>query len=242
MAQHRVDFLEAEEYFEKASNLAPWWPDPYFNLGLVQEKIGDYDFATMNLEFYLLAAPDAHDTAAVKQKIYEMEYMVKRMQQAGEYINRGSELFNSGDYQGSIRENKEAIRLYPEYARAHANLGAAYVKLERYQEAMPELKEAIRLGEWEPYTYNLLGYTYKKLGDVKSAINILEEGVRKNIGYGWGHGKIHQTLGWTYDENGQYEKALEQFQKALKYADSDKDVNKKYVQEMINKLKSRLGK
>jgi ankyrin repeat protein len=248
VAKSNKDYEEARAEFEKAANLAPWWADPYRNLGLVWDKLRDsyppngYKYAIDNLQFYLKVKPDAPDAAAVRQKIDEIGYLQERKLKAEEHINRGIELGNSNDLQGSVRENKEAIRLYPEYALAHANLGWAYVKLEKYQEAIPELKEAIRLYEWEMYTYNLLGFAYKKLGDVRSAINILEEGVSKNIGYGWGHGKIHQTLGWIYDENGQYEKALEQFQKAHKYADSDKEVNKKYAQEMISKLKSRLGK
>ena len=117
------------------------------------------------------------------------------------------------------------------------------MKLERYQEAIPELKEAIRLGEWEPNVYSNLGFANKKLGDAKSAISILEEGVSKNLlGYGLCHGEIYQRLGRYYDENGQYEKALVQFQKAVKHKDDDNEVDKKYVQDMINKLNSRLGK
>lgn len=241
-AAHRTsDFLEAEEHFEKAANIAPWWAPPYFNLGLVQEKIGDYDYAMANLKLYLYAAPNAPDAAAVQEKIYETEFGKKRAAKAAEHINRAAELYNAGDTHGAIRENKEAIRLVPDWARAHANLGTAYTKLKRYQEAIPELKEAIRLGEDASHVYVSLAMAYRNLDQLKQAISILEEGVRE-ASYDLGRGFLHQKLGRYYEKDGQYEKALKQFESALNYADREKEVDRQYVQDMIKKLKRRLGR
>ena len=40
---------------------------------------------------------------------------------------------------------KRAIRIKPDNAEAHYNLGVAYGKLERYQEAIEACKQAIRI-------------------------------------------------------------------------------------------------
>lgn len=59
---------------------APWWPEVYFNAGLVLEKRGRYSEAERYLKLYLLAAPNAPDVDAVRQKIDSLEY--KAQQQA----------------------------------------------------------------------------------------------------------------------------------------------------------------
>ena len=63
----------AVEEMEKAIKAAPWWADGYFNLGLIQEKAGQYPEALGNLNLYLLAAPRSPDAKAVQMKIYEIE-------------------------------------------------------------------------------------------------------------------------------------------------------------------------
>ena len=59
--------------FEAAASAAPWLALAYYNLGIVQEKVGLYAQALQNLKFYLLAAPDAKNARDVKNKIYELE-------------------------------------------------------------------------------------------------------------------------------------------------------------------------
>jgi hypothetical protein len=65
---------DAIDELEAALRIAPWWPDAYFNLGLVLEMRERYTDAARNLKLYLLAAPNSPDAAAVQQKIYHLEY------------------------------------------------------------------------------------------------------------------------------------------------------------------------
>ncbi len=234
-------YAKAEKKLEEASKLAPWWADPYFNLGLVNEEFWEFDDAIENLELYLIAAPNSQDADAVKQKISDLHYAKKNLAEADEHLNRGRDLYNNAkDYHGSIREFKEAIRLVPDYARVHANLGSAYSKVGSYKEAIPELKEAIRLGEDAPYVYTALALAYHNLGELKKAISILEEGVLESDWIGIGRGHLHQKLGRYYYKDGQYEKALQQFREANGY--SNKDVDKQYVQKMMSKLNRHVGR
>ena len=61
-----------------------------------------------------------------------------------------------GRYQEAIASNKEAIRIKPDEAKAHYNLGLAYLKLDQYQEAIASYKEAIRIKPNHVKTHNTL--------------------------------------------------------------------------------------
>ncbi len=60
-----------------ASGCAPWWSDPYFNMGLICEKLKSYNWAIIYYKLYLEADPSAEDKDAVEKKIYLLEYKIK---------------------------------------------------------------------------------------------------------------------------------------------------------------------
>jgi len=66
--------------FEKAAKLAPEWPDVYYNLGLIQEKVGKYSDAIKNLTKYLDLSPNASDARVVKKLVTTMEYKVEKLE------------------------------------------------------------------------------------------------------------------------------------------------------------------
>lgn len=73
-AKEVKDFAEAAEEFKKALLAAPWLAEGYYNLGIVQDKAGQYAAAIESLKLYVLASPNAEDTEKVKELIYEIEY------------------------------------------------------------------------------------------------------------------------------------------------------------------------
>jgi tetratricopeptide (TPR) repeat protein len=77
-AQSSGDYKNAIAEFEKACAIAPAWPNPFFNLGIVRENAGDFDGAIKSLKRYLELAPNANDAAEVKNKIYKLEYKRER--------------------------------------------------------------------------------------------------------------------------------------------------------------------
>jgi tetratricopeptide (TPR) repeat protein len=73
-AKEARDFQDAAAEFSKALLHAPWLAEGYYNLGVIQDKAGQYDDAMKNLKFYLIAAPKAPDAEKVKELVYEIEY------------------------------------------------------------------------------------------------------------------------------------------------------------------------
>ncbi|MDV2502756.1 MAG: tetratricopeptide repeat protein [bacterium] len=73
-------------------------------------------------------------------------------------------------YEEAVTAFKEAIRLKPDFAKAHLNLGVAYGSLSRYEEAIAAYKEAIRLKpDYAGAHYNL-GLAYLLIGNLEAAL------------------------------------------------------------------------
>lgn len=104
MAKSPADYQSAITEFEQAINLAPGWPDVYYNLGLVQEKAEKYGDAVTSLRQYLRYAPTANDAETVKSLINKLEYKRDKTDKKTEIINamtRGT-LHKKGGSDGGI--------------------------------------------------------------------------------------------------------------------------------------------
>jgi tetratricopeptide (TPR) repeat protein len=74
------EYKQAIVEFEAAADNAPWLAMTYFNLAVVQEKVGLYTEAIQNLKFYLMAAPEAINAKDVKDKVSALEAEVENLQ------------------------------------------------------------------------------------------------------------------------------------------------------------------
>ena len=71
----------------------------------------------------------------------------------------------------SIMEScKQAIRLKPDFALAHYNLGNCYTALKRYEEAIESCRQAIRIKPGFAEAHIDLSMTYLRTGDRGSAL------------------------------------------------------------------------
>ena len=88
MATNDSEITSAEREFEKALDLAPWWADAWFNLGVAQRNAGKAAQAIDSFRMFLLAAPDDPAANQVQQEIYGLEVEVERTAQQGDWSGR----------------------------------------------------------------------------------------------------------------------------------------------------------
>ncbi|MBT0653073.1 tetratricopeptide repeat protein [Geomobilimonas luticola] len=74
MAKSPADLEDAVRELQKAVELAPDWADPYYSLGILQNRLERFDDALKNLARYLQLAPNARNAQEVKQLINKIEY------------------------------------------------------------------------------------------------------------------------------------------------------------------------
>lgn len=70
-------FQHAADLYEKALDLAPWWPQGHFNRALLLETLGKYDLAIEEMQHYLALAPEAANARAAQDKIYSWQGRLK---------------------------------------------------------------------------------------------------------------------------------------------------------------------
>lgn len=75
-------FGEAAEAFQRALDLAPWWPQGHFNLALTRAALDDYPGAVEAMGRYLKLEPSAQDSREAQDKIYEWEGKAQRAPRA----------------------------------------------------------------------------------------------------------------------------------------------------------------
>jgi tetratricopeptide (TPR) repeat protein len=76
--------------FKQALLIAPWWPDAYYNLGIVLESAGRYDESIQNIKYYLLTNPSETDAKKAQRKIAAIE-VEKELAQAEETAKKRAE-------------------------------------------------------------------------------------------------------------------------------------------------------
>ncbi|OGB23833.1 MAG: hypothetical protein A3I66_20785 [Burkholderiales bacterium RIFCSPLOWO2_02_FULL_57_36] len=64
---------EAANAFHKATTLAPWWSDAYWNLAVAQQFAGQYVSAKESLRLYLLTNLSAADRRTAQDRLYAID-------------------------------------------------------------------------------------------------------------------------------------------------------------------------
>jgi len=75
-------FKKAAEEFQAAVAIAPWMAEGYLNLATAQEKANLFAEAIQNLNFSLLADPNAKNAREIRNHIYELEVYAEDAKQA----------------------------------------------------------------------------------------------------------------------------------------------------------------
>jgi tetratricopeptide (TPR) repeat protein len=146
-----------------------------------------------------------------------------KAQPAKQHVDRGNQLLEKRDWDGALREYREAIRLKPNHAEAHYGVGRALGEKKDLEGAQREFREAIRLKPDYAEAHNGLGWILGTKGDLDGAIREYREAVRLKRDYARPHG----NLGWALSQKGDLNGALLEYREAarLKPEDSDAHIN-----------------
>ena len=66
-------YEEAGILYGEALEIAPWWPDGYYNRALIYAELGSYQSAINDMRRFLELEPGSRDARSVQDKIYEWE-------------------------------------------------------------------------------------------------------------------------------------------------------------------------
>ncbi|MBI5328569.1 MAG: tetratricopeptide repeat protein [Deltaproteobacteria bacterium] len=99
----------------------------------------------------------------------------KLIAQAKEHFDKGTQLSLKGQYDEAISAYNESLRLNPQSAEAHSNLGFAYFDKGNIEQAIAEQQKALAVNPKLAHAFYGLALAYEKKGNKQEAIKNLEE-------------------------------------------------------------------
>lgn len=66
--------------------------------------------------------------------------------------------FELGEMEDAAESYQKALKIFPNFRRAHRNLGFVYVRQDDWDKALPAFEQALRLGDQDGATYGQLAY------------------------------------------------------------------------------------
>jgi tetratricopeptide (TPR) repeat protein len=124
---------------------------------------------------------------------------------------RGVALGDSKQYEKAEKAYKEALRINPNDAFAHNNLGGLLKELKRYKEAEKEYKEVLRINSDDAWAHNNLGLLLYELKRYEEAEKEYKKALQTNPDYA----KAHYNLGNLLYDLKRYPGAEKEYKEAL---------------------------
>ncbi len=223
------DFQQAIEQTEKALKIqnelnltdSTSSTEIYLNLGMMSIQSGDYSKAVDFFNYSTQFAPhnwkrEKHYALAIAYNNLGLAFInQKKYNKAKFYYQKAL-----GIYQHPINQNNDILKTST--PNVLGNLAQVFTEIEQYDSASLFLNQALRHPSYkrvEGGLYNFLGYNDLKRGNYKQALKHLNIALNKRIiRFGWKQPRITSTLnhiGNTYFELGDFEKALQFYQKSL---------------------------
>ena len=168
------------------------------------------------------------NSAAALEGLGQALFQMKRYDEAGEQFKQAVALdarrwrsrnflgimYNqAGDHTRAIEQFKAALVVQPDSGIVYNNLGMAYSMTGDYAEAMAAFNKAYELGAPREKTLNNFGLALAKTGNAAGAREVFVEAGDE--------ARAYNNLGCVYLAQGDYEMALQSFEKAVSLAPDD---------------------
>ncbi len=110
------------------------------------------------------------------------------------------------------------VALDPKNDKYHFTLGAALDQDKQRSDGMVEMKKAIAINPANAQALNYLGYTYAEEG---RNLDEAEKLIKRALDIEPEDGFYIDSLGWVYYQKGNYQRAVEQLERAVNLTNSD---------------------
>lgn len=132
-------------------------------------------------------------------------------QTANDYLARGTENFQKGQFDLAISDYSKAIDIDPQLAKAYNNRGLAYYNKRQYDSAISDYSKAIKIDPQFAKAYYNRGNTYEDKGQVDTAILDYSKAIEIDPQYA----KAYNTRGLAYGSKGQLDSAISDYSRAI---------------------------
>lgn len=187
-------YLDAVERLQQAAALDPTNDQAYWNLAIVHMEMQRFDAARDDLR----RAIDIDGT------------------RAGYHEKLGTVLMELEDWDGAREAFEHAIELDPDLFKAYFKLGQILERQDDAQGALQRYTEAVQHGPRFIEGYRALGRLYADLGYLGEAVQVLQAGLQVAISGTEDEAELHHLLGTVYQQQRNYDGAVQEFQAALR--------------------------
>jgi TonB family protein len=129
------------------------------------------------------------------------------------HYRKGETLRAQNNLKGALAEYREAIRLKPDYAAAHASAGFAFRDKGDLENAVVEFREVVRLSPKEPAAHDVLGLSLWKNGDLDGAAAEFREAIRLDPQ----DAETHYNLAKALEKKGDRDAAIAEYRETLRW-------------------------
>ncbi len=223
------DFKNAIIDFNKALQVNKNDAQAYANRGKAKDELGDLKGALVDLSKAIELKPEEHDyyihRGNTKVKMRDYAGAINDCSKAIELEPGDAALFAhragiyqmSADYTKAVSDLSEAIRLKPGYALYYMHRAEVYGLLKDRAKTLQNINKALELEPGNVKYITLKGIYANRFGDKQLALSSFKKAIEINSGYY----EPHQKLAEIYDAQGELDKALEHFSKAISVYDAD---------------------
>jgi len=174
---------------EKVIELNPQSPAAFFNVGLANRMLGNYEAAIAGFSEAIKLSPNYAD-AYLRRGIvwyhlgeYELALddfndVTAITRDSRGYHWAGITYATLGDFSEAITAYSEAVRISPNNGRLYGNRALAYIRQEQYERALEDLTELLRRDRANPETHFRRGVVFEKLEQPHRALTSYEEALR----------------------------------------------------------------
>lgn len=214
---------EATAYYQKTISIAPWYSNPYCQLGNIYAREGKFAQALEMYDKAVAMEPDSFDSHTNRALFLSNQ---NRMDEAVEgyyraltinpksavaYNNLGFAFQKLKRLDDAVTQYTNGLKIEPRSAMIHANLGTVFALQKKYDEAIRHYTAALESDPESYSTHHNLAVIYQALKRNDEAVTHYRKALRLNSSLP----ETHNNLGVALGEQGNRDAAIQHFNQAL---------------------------